>query len=334
MVELDDSRDPVVQIINVSPFVTVGDSKIINNKALVKGDCAVKIYYLGESGNIESMEHSMPISQIVEMDGLDENSISSIRLTACSCEATAKSNSSGDMRLVDLNVRISAFMVSFEEIPLSFIDDAYSTECDVKTAVKNTEVLQYNDTINSSFTNKVVFESIGVSVDCVLAVWCSEMKNGFTVKEGRCIASGTYNTTVIYKDSENQVGVIQKPVDFEYSSLLSKKSDRISCYGSATVMGCSCSVTGDSRLELKTEILVNAVVFSSETKKYVSTIEVAGEQSKKERACALTIYFSDKGECLWDIAKRYSTTVDAIMLENSIESDFVDCSRMLMIPGV
>lgn len=334
VVELDETREPISQIINASSCVTAGDVKIINNKALLKGDCTVKIFYLSENGSIESMEHAMPLSQIVELDGLNEKSISSLRLSVSSCEASAKSNSSGDMRLVDLNVRISAFMAAFEENPLSLISDAYSTEYEVKNTVKNTEVFEYNDSFNSVFTNKVVFESIGVSVDCVLAVWCSEIKSSFSSKDGQCVTSGTYNATVIYRDSENQIGVIQKPVDFEYLSKLPKKAERISCYGSVSVLGCSCAVTGDSRLELKTEMAVNATVFSSKTKKYISAVEICGEQTKNAKPCALTIYFCNSGESLWNIAKRYSTTVDAIMLENSIESDVVESGRMLMIPCV
>lgn len=334
VVELSENNAPIAQIVSVSTCAASNEVKIINNKALIKGDCSVKIYYIGEeSGSIESVEHSMPISQIVELDGLNENSLSSLRLTVSSCEAVAKADSSGDMRLVDLNVRISAFMIAFEEIPLSIITDAYSIDYEVKNANKNIELLEYNDRFNSSFTNKVVLESIGVSVDCVLAVWCSDVKYNFTAKEDKCVVNGTYQATVVYRDSENQVGIIQKPVDFDYSAKLSKKSERITCYGSAGIMGCSCAVTGDSRLELKTEIGVSAIVLSSCMKKYVSSIEISEDGIKRDKSCALTIYFCDKGESLWNIARRYNTTVDAIMQENDITDDIVENSRMMLIPG-
>ncbi len=334
VMEIEENRESISHIINVSSCASVDEVKIINNKALLKGECTVKIFYLNENGGIESVEHAMPISQIIELDGLNEKSISSVRLSVTSCEVQAKSNSSGDMRLVDLNVRISAFLAAFEEIPVSIISDAYSTEYEVKNTLKNTELFEYNDSFNSVFTNKVVFESIGVSVDCVLAVWCSDVKSNFSGKDGRCVVSGTYNANVIYRDSENQIGIIQKPVDFEYTSKLPEKSDRISCYGSVSVLGCSCAVTGDSRLELKTEMAAGATVFSNNPQKYVSSVEIAGEREKNMKPCALTIYFCNSGENLWNIAKRYSTTVDAIMVENSIEKDVLESGKMLLIPCV
>jgi len=335
VIEMGEKTHPVSQIINVSTCAQASEVKIINNKALVKGDCTVKIYYISEnSSTIESIEHALPISQIIELDGTNENSICSLRLSMTSCEAIAKADTSGDMCLIDLNARISAFMAAFEEIPLSLITDAYSTEYEVKNTFKNIELLEYNDKFNSNFTNKVVFESIGVSVDCVLAVWCSDIKYSFSAKDDKCFINGTYQATVVYRDSEGKIGIIQKPVDFDYSSKLGKKSERILCYGSAAISSCFCAVTGDSRLELKTEIFISAVVLSSCTKKYVSAIEINEEGFKCDKSCALTVYFSDKGETLWDIARRYNTTVEAIMAENNISENVIDESRMMIIPGV
>lgn len=334
VVEIGNDKPPVSNIINVSSCANASDVKIINNKALVKGECAVKLYYIGEeSGAVECMEHSLPISQIVELDGIGEKSLSSLRLCVSSCEAVPKADSSGEMRLVDLNVRLSAFMIAFDEVPMSLISDAYSTEYETQNVTKSIELMEYNDSFNTSFTNKVVLESIGVSVDCVLAVWCSDIKYSFSAKEDKCIVSGTYQATVLYKDSEGQTGVVQKPVDFDCSVRLKDRSERIMCFGSAQISGCSCAVTGDSRLELKTEIIANGIVLSCSIKKYISSIEISEENKKTDKPCALTIYFCEKGESLWNIARRYNTTVDAIMQENDMNYDTVEESGMLLIPS-
>lgn len=334
VVEIGADKLPVSNIINVTSCVNATEIKLINNKALVKGSCSVKIYYIGEeSGSVECVEHSMPVSQIVEMEGITEKSNTSIRLSVTSCEAVPKADSSGDMRLIDLNARLSAFMVAFDEIPMSLISDAYSIEYDTKNTAKSIELMKYNDSFNTSFTNKVVLESIGVSVDCVLAVWCSDIKCNFTAKEDKCSIGGTYQATVLYRDSDGQAGTVQKPVDFEYSLKLNEKAERILPYVSVQISGCSCSVTGDSRLELKTEIILSGIVLSSLIKKYISSIEISEENKKSEKACALTIYFCEKGETLWNIARRYNTTVDAIMQENELNSETVAESGMMLIPS-
>lgn len=334
VIEIGSEKLPVFQIINISATAAANEVKIISNKALIKGELTIKIYYLSEENNsVESIEHSMPISQIIEIDGINEKNLSGIRLSISSCDGVPKADSSGEVRLIDFNAVISAFMAVFEETDVNLITDAYSTEYELKTACKNIESLKFNDSVNTSFTNKVVLESIGVSVSSVIAAWCSDIKYNFSSKDNTCSINGTYQATVIYRDSENQIGIIQKPVDFNYSHKLKEKAERIVCHGSVAISGCSCAVTGDSRLELKTEMLVSAIILSSCNRKYLSSIEVLNENAKKDKSCALTVYFCDNGEKIWNIAKRYNTTVDAIMAENELKTDFAESGGMLLIPG-
>lgn len=335
VIEIPSEKTAATQIVNISACTICSETKIINNKALIKGECILKIYYIGEDGGaIESVEHSMPISQITELDGITEDDMHSLKITVSSCEGILRADSSGDMRLIELNVRLSANLSAFTDMPLSLITDAYSTECEIRNTPKSMEVLTYNGNFDTSFTNKVVLESIGVSVDCVLAVWCSDLRYNFSPKDDKCAVSGTYLATVIYKDSENQYGVIQKPVDFDCSVKMNNRCERIVCYGCAQISACSCAVTGDSRLELKTELILSGIILASSIHKYIGSIEKTGDMNKKEKSCALTIYFCDKGEKIWDIAKRYSTTVDAVMLENNLDSDITEKAGMMLIPGV
>lgn len=334
VIELGSDKTPVAQILSISPFAVSSETKLISNKALIKGECGVKIFYIGEgSGAIESVDHSMPISQIIELDGVNEGSIPFINMNVCSCEAVPKVDSSGEMRHIDLSVRISTEAAAFESLPVSVITDAYSTECETVNTRKSIELLSYNDSFDSVFTNKVVLESIGVSVDCILCVWCGELKRSFACKDGKCLITGTYNVTVIYRDSEAQIGMIQKPVDFDFSVNLREPSDRIICHGGVQILGCSCAVTGESRLEIKAEMKACGVILSSSVKKYISDIAVNENSGEKEEPCALTIYFSDSGESVWDIAKRYHTTVEAVKNENDISGDRVESGGMLMIPS-
>lgn len=335
VIEIPNEKNAASQIVNISVCAFSGDTKIINNKALIKGECNVKIYYISdESCAIEAVEHSMPISQITELEGINENCEHVLKLGVSSCEGILKADSAGDMRLIELNVRLTAYLAAFEEISLTLITDAYSTEYEIRNTPKSLEILSFNGDFNTSFTNKVVLESIGVSVDCVLAVWCSDLRCSFTAKEDKCIASGTYLATIVYRDSENQTGVIQKPVDFEYSVKMNEKAERISCHGSAQISGCSCTVTGDSRLELKTELIISGKILSCSVRKYIGSVEISGDNSKREKSCALTIYYCEKGESLWNIARKYGTTVDAVMLENNINCDVTEKAGMMLIPRV
>lgn len=335
VIEIPEQKNSISQIINISSFAMINESKIINNKALIKGDCSIRINYISDNDEaIDCVEHSMPISQIIETDGLNENNICNITVKVCSCEAIPKSDSSGNMRLIDLNARLNAFVVSYEEIPVSLISDAYSTEYGTNNTFKNMEISEYKDKVNSSFTNKVVLESIGVSVDDVMAAWCSDLKFVFSPKNNGLLISGTYQANVIYRDSEGKTDIIQKIVDYEYLSGSDFKSENILCIGNAQITASSCAVTGDSRLELKTEIYFSGIILSKYNKRYIGSISLNDEMIKNKKSYALTIYFCNDGEDIWNIARRYNTTVDAIMNENDLSERIIHKGRMMLIPGV
>ncbi len=335
IIEIPNDKNPVSHILNSSAFAVAKDIKVINNKILIKGDCELKIYYISEnSDNVDCIEHSVPVSQIVEVDGVTEDCINSLCLKVISCETQGKIDSSGAMRLIDLEVKVCASFVAYKEVPIELMNDVYSTCNELKNTVRSIEINSCNTSVDTTFINKVVIESIGVSVDSVLAVWCGDIKATSSLKGDSCLINGTYNATVIYRDNEKQTGIIQKPVDFEYSVKLKKPASRINSRISLQTASCSCTLSGESKLELKTEISLCGIILSNEIVKYISEIEVLEEISNSESPCALTIYFSDENEKIWNIAKKYKTTVQAIMDENNLDSDVISERRFLLIPAV
>ena len=56
-------------------------------------------------------------------------------------------------------------------------------------------------------------------------------------------------------------------------------------------------------------------------------------ESEKLNNSAITVYFPDCEETLWDIAKRYNTTVESIVLENNLVGETTKDIKMLFIPS-
>ncbi len=70
---------------------------------------------------------------------------------------------------------------------------------------------------------------------------------------------------------------------------------------------------------------------SSESRPLVSLL--ASETSVlKKRHSSLVICFCSGGERVWDIARKYNTTVEEIMSENELTSEEIPEKMMLIIP--
>ena len=68
-------------------------------------------------------------------------------------------------------------------------------------------------------------------------------------------------------------------------------------------------------------------------KEFISDVIELDEEPKKKKA-SITIYVVTKGDTLWSLAKKYNTTVDAIVKMNSVENpDSIEIGDKLIIPG-
>ena len=331
--EIAKNKKAISKILSNNAYLAVNEVKTINNKALLKGNCIVTVNYLPDgSENPECCEFSLPVSQIIETEGLKENSEVNIRNLITNFEAVPRVDAAGEMRLIDINLRVQSVLTAFEKSKISFIKDCYSTEFPLKTENRKTEICEFVESFKTDFTNKVVLESIGVTVEEVLCAWCSDLKYNFTMNGENCVLSGSYQACVIYKDSENQIDIIQKPIEFDYALNLKKQYQRIMTLGDAQLTACSCSVSGESRLEMKTEIILSADVFAIRTVDYISKADVEETADTCRNSCALTVCFCDKGDNLWNIARRYNTTVEAIKCENGIDDDEIAENKMILVP--
>ena len=84
-------------------------------------------------------------------------------------------------------------------------------------------------------------------------------------------------------------------------------------------------------IEIKSEISIKATVSSIDNFKVIDDIS-ADEENIRSKDASLTIYYADKGESIWDIARSYCTSVDAIKLENDLSEDVLQKRGMLLIP--
>lgn len=334
--ELSRSDYAVAQLIRYDGSVILSDVKVITNKLLVKGDLVIKMLYTADdkSGKIESLSHTLPISQIIDVDGLDDTDKCRVNLKLSSLDLSLRSDSNGELRQADVVAKISVTALSAQNVNLQIIKEAYSVKCALETEKNATSFVSLAENINDVSLLRNSLDVASVGINDVIDVWVNTITSNSNIDGNKMRVFGTISLSLLVTDSSNQAAYLERQVEFENIYDLSDNYDNSSCDININISAIDYVVHGSEKVDIRMELKTDCVLYKICQENIIVKIEPNNLGKELSSPYALTIYFCDKNESVWDIAKKYNTTVEAIISENELDCEIIDKPCMLMIPGV
>ena len=333
--ELNASDKPVSVIAKVSASAEVTEKKIIANKLVVKGEAKIGVLYSSGDG-LETIRFPVAFSQIVDMEGLDDSFLCSVSAEAVSCDITPCADSSGDTRILKCELRINLGCQAVKSISAELVTDVYSTSYPCEYAVSKLKLQHAPSERNDVIQKKVSIESGGV-FECIYDVWCTPKNINTAIDpENGCICiSGMLEYCVMYKGEGGMPAVTEKSEAFEHK-LEAEGITESSC-AELNVNSCDCTYTiaSPESVSVSAELKISGCIRLCDSVEAVTEVTFDDSVKKiRDGDYALKLYYGIEGEDVWEIAKRYSTSVRAVMEENELDSELLSESGMLLIPIV
>lgn len=331
-VALSKETPSVGKILFSNAWVESESLKAVQDKLLIKGELCVKTVYLAEDkeNRVETHTHRMPLSQIMDIEGIDENCQVSARCRIGQLTVTGKSDSSESGRLIDISARINCFVTGEKSTEYEYISDCYCTKGrhTPEYAVRQVNVPVFSQSRTVKLKKSVQLPSSGE----ICHIWVSDCSADGKVSKNS--VRGKINLTVcfLYLDEKGTPAFCERELEFESDTELKEEYDSSACNLTAQIRDVSAVCDKEGSAEFTAEAMIEMKVCDLCSDRYVCDIKETAAENKK--CPALTVYYCEGGEKIWDIAKRYSTTVALIKSENGIDGDTVAKKRMLLIPCV
>lgn len=332
--EIGSSQPDIRCLIRYDAAASIAECKLLAGKAVVKGSVAVNLLYKGEGGEMQSYNSVIPFSQFIEIEGVDED---------CECEASADvayleikpGFSSGEnTRAFLLDGKMLITVKAFCENEIEVISDAYSKKFEAQIISEDICINKTLCSINDTFVTKENLELPGNGVSGICDVWC-DVKSEKTTVEGDClIVSGTVNANIIAVDSDGAPAFYERPIDYLYSYKLPSGTGDLRADPDVTVNEINYTISGENSAEIRLTMAVTATVYDCRKLPLVSNVEL--DKSKPLTApnrAALTVYFAESGESLWQISKHYLADVGEVRRINDIEGDKLAKRQMILVPA-
>lgn len=335
-IELGSSKPAVISIVSTDIRLSESENKIVANKLVVKGEAEVKLLYTCEDG-METMTFNMPYSQIIDMEGLDESYSVSVKAGKLMQDFTVASDSSDENKIIKAELRICINCCAYKTITIDLVSDLYSTAYLCEHASSDLAIEQPPCSISEKFQEKIVLKSDENEIACVYDVRCDSKNINIHInKADKTVKiSGMLMYMALIKGENNLPSAIEKEAAFEYEIPCDKVTQNSTADLQIDWISCSYTLTDSNTVSVKAEIRVSGEIYSSAYYRAVTDVNIDDNvKIVRDGDYALKLYYGVKGENVWNIAKKYCTSVNAVIEENSLDSECLSEDGMLLIPIV
>lgn len=321
-------------IIDFSASACVTDFKAISGKIITKGELCLKVLYYSddEEPKICNIEYSLPISQIIDCDGANENSSVIVMYDVACVNLQPKPRLDGMISEIGVEAKINVCVICHNQNRIQAVTDCYFTKYECLPKYKNISLynLQEIEKDKSVYKNTICLpkgtcEVISVREECT--------EKSFTYKDGTICFVCNIIVHIFIRDKDGEIKHIEDKQEFVYKRNIQLNTNDVRGFLKANILCSSFNLMADCSLEYRCEICISGGIYTVTKDKVICEIEQGEEkENAQNRNCCLKVYFASKGECVWDIAKKYNTSIDSVVEENEIESEELSERMMLIIP--
>ena len=336
--ELGAAKPPALHIVRCEARPTEESHKIVSGKLLAQGSLQIHLLYACEKdgdGCLEPMSFSIPYSQLVELEGMEESDRCSVRTTVAVCEIKPVTDASGDVRVLRCEAQLRLSCTALRMASESLVCDAFSTEHPSRCTTAMLSPGGMCEDFSELHVCTAKLPCTDGAPDCVYDAWC-EVKHLSAQCDrdaGEVQLTGMLCCFALIREAGGMPRLLEKEESFEHHFAVQDLGEHDTVQAYAAAESCAYTLSEQSEVSLKAELRLEGSICRNSSIAVLTDFEV-DEGASHPRDYALKLYFGRAGEEIWDIARRCHTSAAAIMEENELTEETLTENGMLLIPIV
>ena len=308
------------EIIRVETEIVNTEYKISYNKIMVKGEIKAAIIYMDstEDKEIGIYQSNIPFASVIEFDNISDKSMFDITYVLKNFGVSINNNEVNN-NMLTVTYEIEADSIMYEETEISYIGDFYSTNKELKYDVKNEIATKTIETIEKNINLSDTVGTVAMQDTKILDYYVDISGVTTKIAGGNVYISGTVKLSVLTLEAETK-GVENKIYEMamEVTIPLSKDVDEKFVSVNISVENANVKLSG---LDIVANINIRIDVKVDQEYNINMIDNIISEEIDENKFDSMNMYIVKKGDSLWDIAKKYKTTVSKIANTNNIENE-------------
>ena len=320
---------PPAAILDVSGSAAVGEMKILNGKAVVKGEIHAQCAWRAKgSAALLGQAATIPFNQILDVEGLTEDC-----LCQCAVEPVGFAVAEGeDGSPGKLTATSMLHLRAWRPYELNCVTDAFSTQYQVRSepAPLTAEQLacKLDDTAAVTCSGPLPDENTRL-LACFVAFGPAAVEQ----REDGPVLTARVLVTAFGQNSLDEIDSYDKSAELTLPLPVKEAGELIpECWLSAQDVQAGCA---GGNLEVTVTVRAQGAVLSRESRPFVSSIEIGDPLAPADPDISLRVYYAQPGEELFDIARRFHVSPGQMLEANGLEPDTrtLAAARRLLVPG-
>lgn len=298
----------------------------------VRGEACVRVVCESE-GEIFTLSRSVPIQESVEVSGALEGDGACARARCVSLSISSEENDTGCELFFDLCYDIEAEVYRSTTSTLTL--DCYSTKVGIDCEYEDISLYSLASCGNDFVTISESVKRKNKDICEIIDVLCDPVCEKYEIKGNTLCLSARLCTYIIGKGKTNDDGTFEYISESYELPIKHEWTLPSPCQGATVRVGVSASALSarlsDDKIHLGGEVYPSFCVLDKSQVRVLSEATLNhGIEHKKDASC-VRAYFPKGDESLWDIAKRYHTTREKLMRDNSLSSESLEGVKALII---
>ncbi len=318
------------------------DVRLFADKFTLKGEASVFFLYQSEDEEnpMEYYETEIPFSVSIDCGGCDEDMIEDIDVGIAGRNLEIKPDADGEERIVDAEIVFDMNIKIYREEEFEILADIYSP---VQEIVPARETMEYENLLIKNNTKARITDRIRLGSGNPRVLQICHGSGTVKIDETQItsegiMADGVIEVELLYISADDLRPLQAMKSAVPFSQLIEVRGITPESIFEIRpgLEQIGVMMLDAEEIEIKAGLRLNTIVFDPVSEPVITDLTVnEPDMEKLQSMPGLIGYVVREGDTLWDIARRYYTTMDTIREINGLESDQLHPGdRILMIKQV
>ncbi len=323
---------PIGRILCADASCRVNETRVITNKAMVRGEVSVSVFYLADDGAPQTARLGLPFSEIVDAAGIGDGML--VRVSAEPLWASAeKKGAKESAREAECTAVIRLALTAEKMNRLTAATDVFSPAFELDAEYADLTAVEESRTVGESVTAEGRADLSRLQPQKILHHTERVDSVSVTSDETGVRLNGVVNVGMFVLSQEGEICFAESGIEFTFGKTLTGGAAACSFSPVLTMNSADVSLDGGVAV-IRSEVYVEGRIDAVCTVGALTRVSLR-EDAPKARDSGLVIYFPTEGEQLWDIAKKYGASPELLRADNDLaDEDAAPDGKPLLIARI